>query len=127
MKFCTQCDNMYYIGIDEKDSNQLTYYCRNCKNTDNSIASEGACIIDTHSGNTSMEYSHNINEYTKMDPTLPRVYNIKCPNADCKTNEVDTKDYKFPEIIYMRYDNANMKYVYICTHCDTIWKTNEEI
>ena len=63
-----------------------------------------------------------INKYTKLDQTLPRVYNIPCPNKQCKTNE---KDYKNPaEIIYMRYDDANMKYTYICTTCDTKWTNN---
>ncbi len=127
MKFCTQCDNMYYIGINEKNTNELTYYCRNCKNTDNSIAMEGACIIDTHSKNTHMKYSYHINEYTKIDPTLPRVFNIKCPNADCNSNKKDSGEYTFPEVIYMRYDNTNMKYVYMCTICNNIWKTNEEV
>lgn len=126
MKFCTQCDNMYYIGINEKNTNELTYYCRNCKNIDNSISTEGVCIIDTHSQNTGMKYSYHINEYTKVDPTLPRVFNIKCPNADCDSNNT-SGEYKFPEIIYMRYDDTNMKYVYMCTKCDKVWKTNEEI
>ena len=30
------------------------------------------------------------------------------------------------EVIYLRYDNKNMKYIYICTLCDKIWKTNEQ-
>ena len=127
MKFCTQCDNMYYIGINEKNTNELTYYCRNCKNVDSSIAMEGACIIDTHSKNTDMKYSYHVNEYTKIDPTLPRVFNIKCPNQDCNSNSKSSNDYKFPEVIYMRYDDMNMKYVYMCTDCENIWKTNEEI
>ena len=29
MKFCSQCDNMYYIKTTSKDSNDLIYYCRN--------------------------------------------------------------------------------------------------
>ena len=26
------------------------------------------------------------------------------------------------EIIYIRYDDTNMKYVYLCCNCDTVWK-----
>ena len=51
----------------------------------------------------------------------------KDDKEDGKSNEVESSNYKFPEVIYVRYDNANMKYVYICTHCDSIWKTNEEL
>ena len=80
MKFCTQCDNMYYLAVDEEDINKLIYYCRNCKNVDNTIISEGSCIINTYSTkNNNMNFNHVINNYTKLDPTLPRMKNIKCP------------------------------------------------
>jgi aspartate carbamoyltransferase regulatory subunit len=67
------------------------------------------------------EFSHIINKYTKMDPTLPRINNILCPNAECKTNTEDVPR----EIIYIRYDNVNMKYVYLCSECDVVWKTED--
>ena len=28
------------------------------------------------------------------------------------------------EVIYIRYDDINVKYVYLCVHCDTMWKTD---
>ena len=31
-------------------------------------------------------YEHMVNEYTKLDPTLPRTTTIKCPNQECKSN-----------------------------------------
>jgi DNA-directed RNA polymerase subunit M/transcription elongation factor TFIIS len=48
---------------------------------------------------------------------------MRCPNITCKTtvNEVES-----PEIIYMRYDDENMKYLYICVECDAIWKTDDK-
>ncbi len=40
---------------------------------------------------------------------------------------VGNKDDKVQrEVIYLRYDDINMKYIYLCPHCDTIWKTAEE-
>ena len=36
--------------------------------------------------------------------------NIKCPVQDCLSN--NGKD---SEIIYYRYDNINMQYIYICS------------
>jgi DNA-directed RNA polymerase subunit M/transcription elongation factor TFIIS len=124
MKFCSQCDNMYYIKTTSKDSNDLIYYCRNCKYEDPMISTEGACIIDSHSQCNNIQFNQAINQYTKDDPTLPRVHNIKCPNAECESNK--SNDDSFPEVIYLRYDDANMKYVYICNSCDNIWKTNDE-
>lgn len=125
MKFCIQCDNMYYLGINEENTNELIYYCRNCKHVDNTLSSEGACILDTYNQNSELQINHIINKYTKSDPTLPRMNNMKCPNAECKSNK-DSND-KFPEVIYMRFDDANMKYVYICNECDFVWKTNTAV
>ena len=41
----------------------------------------------------------------------------------CPTN----KDGKPREIIYIRYDDSNMKYIYLCSDCDTVWQTNETV
>ena len=64
-----------------------------------------------------------INEYTKLDPTLPRTKNIKCPNEKCNDNG-ETKSTENNEIIYLRYDNDNMKYIYLCSNCNYSWKNN---
>jgi len=115
---------MYYIGIDSVDSNKLTYYCRNCGNIDDMINSEGLCVLNTQLKKGEQKFNHIINQYTKLDPTLPRINNVKCPNVNCKTNENSSK--KLAEVIYMRYDDNNLKYVYICVDCDTTWKTDDE-
>lgn len=130
MKFCSQCDNMYYIGISIEDSNKLNYYCRNCKHKDETIAEEGICVLNTQLRVGEQKFNHIINQYTKLDPTLPRIYNVKCPNMECKTNHgksEDGSDSKSEpnEVIYIRYDDDNLKYLYICVECDTTWKTNE--
>ena len=65
-----------------------------------------------------------INEYTKLDITLPRINYIKCPNESCTSNK-DDFDTDNREILYIRYDNVNMKYVYLCTHCDYNWTTEK--
>ena len=139
MKFCTVCDNMYYISIDEKDSNKLAYYCRNCGHIDDQITEEGVCILNTQLKKNTQKFNHIINEYTKMDPTLPRIYNVPCPNSQCPINLAKTKTKSIEssstdsstesnqEVIYIRYDDTNMKYLYICTTCDTVWKTDDTI
>lgn len=121
MKFCIKCDNMYYIKINEENENELTYYCRNCGHIDETIVEEGVSVLNTQLKNGGQSFKHIINQYTKLDPTLPRIYNIKCPNIACKTNSENIPT----EIIYMRYDDDNMKYLYICVTCDTIWKTDD--
>jgi len=113
---------MYYIGINEQNQNTLNYYCRNCGYVDSSNIDDNSCILRNNIKKGEQKYNHIINEYTKLDPTLPRVTNINCPNVNCNTNiEKDTK----AEIIYIRYDETNLKYLYLCPTCDTSWKTND--
>ena len=121
MHFCTNCSNMYYIRINSDDPNKLVYYCRNCGNEDKLLAIENVCVSKTQIKKNEQSFSHIINKYTKLDPTLPRINTILCPNADCATN----KDDKEREILYIRYDDTNMKYIYLCSECETVWKTNE--
>ena len=122
MHFCSNCKNMYYIKIDEDNPNSLLYYCRNCGNEDNLITEDNICVSKTQIKKGEKSFSHFINKYTKLDPTLPRVSNILCPNKDCPTN---TKN-EAREIIYIRYDDQNINYVYLCSTCDTTWKTEEQ-
>ena len=124
MKFCEVCQNMLYIALDAEDTNKLTYYCRHCGNVDTTITQEGHCVLQSQLKKGEQKFQHMINPYTKLDPTLPRIHSMKCPNESCKTN-VDEKSPP-AEVIYMRYDDKNMKYVYICVTCDTNWKTDDQ-
>lgn len=121
MHFCSVCQNMYYIRINSDDLNNLVYYCRNCGNEDKLLSVDNICVSKTNIKKSKTSFEHIVNQYTKLDPTLPRISNILCPNSECSTN---TKG-KEREIIYIRYDDVNMKYIYLCSECDTIWQTND--
>ena len=127
MKFCNECNNMLYIRLLKEDSNKLIYYCRNCGNSYDEINKDNICVLNTVITSKEKAYLQDINEYTKLDPTLPRTLNIKCPNQSCLSNEKsDLGELSKNEVIYLRYDDINLNYVYICTQCDTVWKTNEQ-
>ena len=123
MNFCTNCDNMYYIKLEEEECDKIVYYCRNCGNVDDKILDVNKCILEENINKTEDKYNVHINKYTKLDITLPRINSIKCPNSICETNSEEFDSQK-KEIIYIRYDNTSMKYLYLCSHCDFIWKTN---
>jgi DNA-directed RNA polymerase subunit M/transcription elongation factor TFIIS len=128
MHFCSNCDNMYYLKLASDEGNELIYYCRKCGNEETSIGNESVVVSTTNIKQKEQKFHHIINEYTKYDPTLPRISNIKCPNISCLSNkEKEDPEFKENEIIYMRYDTENMKYVYICSNCDTIWKNDKNI
>lgn len=126
MKFCEKCDNMYYVKISDNDENTLIYYCRKCGNEDSNITEDNMCVIKTNFKKKDTKYKHIINKYTKLDPTLPRIKNMECPNKECSSNSKDPKSKKEREIIYMRYDDNNIKYVYLCAVCDSVWTSNSQ-
>ena len=127
MHFCSNCENMLYIKIDQVNLNNLIYYCRKCGNNEN-IHEDNITILKTYYNDSNTnenvntdenEYIYSINKYTKYDITLPKSKNIKCPNPDCLSNKNGNK-----EVIYIRHDDDNMYYVYMCSICDKIWKSN---
>ncbi len=200
MHFCTNCDNAYYIRIGSgpedpatgaagaADATTLYHYCRNCGKEEK--INEAICVSKLQLKHKTQSYSNVINRYTKLDPTLPRINHIKCPNAACLSNppmnlmsagaaflrpsvggsagkkgavaaakkhkhardelvesgsdsdagaDADTSGAAAPpiismqqskqqvmrEIIYIRYDEVNMKYVYLCAVCETLWNTSQ--
>lgn len=135
MHFCIKCGNMYYIKIDDKE--ELMYNCRKCGHNNNELINEldNLCVSKTEiNKNSTVDYSNIINEYTKLDPTLPRINNINCPRADCPSNIAPKSDNESKgksvkpvekEIIYIRYDDRNMKYMYLCGVCDHYWNNNK--
>ena len=177
---------MYYLKISEKEGeeNDLIYYCRNCGQENRSIIAENVCVSETQLRRSEQKFTHMVNEYTKFDPTLPRINTIKCPNQECSSNTLAggggtikltpaqkekmkkrksllaaaaasattttttsaaaasatttttsaatasaTTEEKEEEreVIYLRYDDINMKYIYLCVYCDTIWKTDNQL
>lgn len=125
MHFCTECGNMYYIRLSEEDGKELVYYCRKCGNEDDDLSMDNLVVSKTNIISSDESFHHIINRYTKMDKTLPRITTIKCPNPECVCNQEGSG--VEPEIIYLRYDNTNLKFVYLCVHCDYTWKTGQTV
>jgi len=170
---------MYYIRLSEEDPNSIVYYCRNCGHENKNITLDSVTISRTNFKSSKQKYNSIINKYTKMDPTLPRINTIKCPNQACKSNQehehahahahaetprsraaraegskskasisaeaaavvpsvagVDVSveeqgggagagGHTGREIIYLRYDDVNMNFVYLCPVCDSVWNTTQ--
>lgn len=122
MHFCSKCDNMYYLRLSEAESNKLIHYCRNCGDEEIITNNESICISNSELIQNDQKYKYIINKYTKLDPSLPRTNTIKCPNQSCPSNSEESTR----EIIYVRYDDDNVKYIYICSTCDFSWKIDEQ-
>ena len=148
MHFCTDCGNMYYIRL--TDTNGIVYYCRNCGHEDDTITIDNIVVSQT-SLKTRSSHANMVNKYTKLDPTLPRISTIQCPNTECPCNRnhnptqfadratiVGNQEEEVAgqaqagqadadtvprEVIYLRYDDIQLKYIYLCAVCNTIWNT----
>ena len=127
MHFCAKCDNMYYIKLKESGDesehlNKLIYSCRQCNYEDKDLVVDKSliCVSKSYINKKQGNYKDIINEYTKLDPTLPQVKNVKCPNNDCDSNKEDKNTEA--KIVTIRYNDVDMKYMYLCCLCDNVWK-----
>ena len=66
--------------------------------------------------------------YIAEELTTPQFLNILDKISKIhKFNKSSTNTENKPrEIIYIRYDDTNMKYVYLCSTCDIVWKTEDK-
>ena len=101
-------------------------------NENKDLATNNICVSTTQISNNEKNYNHIINDYIKLDHTLPRIRTIRCPNKDCLSNikKKNSDEYEADkEVIYIRYDDINMKYIYMCAvvACNNIWTTNNKI
>ena len=125
--FCPTCK--YYLYLDQVDvesddttskkvEKTLRRICRNCgyQRQDQ----QGGLILEIDlKEKTSEGYKILMNEFTKNDPTLPHVNTIKCPNEACPSNTSG----KERDVIYIKYDAVNMKFLYICNVCPAHWRS----
>ena len=125
MKFCPICDYFLYLSAGE-DQNVLTLQCRQCGYNEllEPKSSEEALILETtfKSSGTSAGLGASgvtVNSYTLADPTLPHTQDLKCPNGPCESNSKPDKR----DVIYIKTDSAGLKFQYICTVCQTQWRT----
>lgn len=130
MKFCTNCHNMYYLQLNSENKPPiLQYICRYCQTIENmnmdDVEDKSILQIDYNNGGSKensdeMNIEFMINEFTKYDPTLPRIQEFPCPNDKCSSHQNNSTN--LPEIIYVRYNTTQMKYAFLCTVCDHHWK-----
>jgi DNA-directed RNA polymerase subunit M/transcription elongation factor TFIIS len=131
MKFCPKCEN--YLYLDTKKA-ELLRLCRTCGYSEPDT--EGGLVMETIVQERSSEgYKILLNEFTRQDPTLPHVSTLPCPNTNgyeekdaegnvkridaCLTNTGNAKR----DVIIIKYDNQNMKFIYICNVCGTQWRS----
>ena len=128
MKFCPVCNNIYYIQIDADSPNSIMHYCRNCGETDKSVASDSMVVssVSPQTG-TAADSSRTrpVSKYMVYDPTLPRMTDMLCPNDACSSNS-DKATSEDREILYICTNMQMMQYSYMCAKCDMVWKVKKD-
>jgi DNA-directed RNA polymerase subunit M/transcription elongation factor TFIIS len=103
MKFCPTCRYYLYMKTDggnDEARGKLTLMCHNCGYKEDNT--KGGLVMETDLEEKTAEgYKIMLNEFTRLDPTLPHTNMIKCPNPDCGSNKGAPRD-----IIYMKLCNV---------------------
>ena len=118
MKFCSVCDNMLYIDV--RDNGKMVWNCVYCMKPDDvanaSDTNSSIMVSSVDYKNEKAKYQHLMTPYIHHDPTIPHVSNIPCPNPECTRKKGDAQD-----VIFIKYDHDNLKYLYSCSHCKHFW------
>lgn len=120
MEFCNFCENMLYIKDKEDDKFDVKYYCKNC-NFEKPLSADNSStlIITNRCSENVVNMTNVINKNIIHDPTIPHIDNIQCPNKECtKPNE------KHNDVMYIKTDNINLRFVYYCVYCKKFWENN---
>ena len=128
--FCPDCGYILFLkkNKDKEDNvidiryspDSLLNYCKNC-NYDTEFKHENTVVFKKNYSDTYQVENKIQNDYLIYDPTLPRVYNIDCINENCVSNAPEEEEPVEKEIIFIKFDEDNMKYLYLCKHCKASW------
>lgn len=125
MRFCPACDYFLYLSVGA-DTSKLILQCRQCGFNEamEPASSKDALVLETTFQTTGTSAGLGasgvtVNSYTLSDPTLPHTQNLKCPNDSCKT----IQNPALRDVIYIKTDSSQLKFQYICTVCQTQWRT----
>lgn len=136
--FCDVCDNMMHarfrtkaddgaVDRDHQADNSSTMdmamelYCKNCGS--HRLMPDGHVISSRsiQSGDA-VDPMHFIHPHMKHDPSMPLSRDMECPNREsCPVYKNEGEQALEQSVMYAKYDHDNMRYVYMCTHCDTVF------
>jgi hypothetical protein len=116
IKLCSDCNNLMDFCLDI-DKNPL-YLCTRCNKKDVNFKLDDTII--KFNKELCLKEIINNNSFLHLDKTLPKLNNdnIKCINTECPT--INEKN----NITYIKYDEENIKFIYICNVCGQKWSND---
>jgi hypothetical protein len=122
-RFCGVCKNYMKLSnlkIEDERGNETLQTIRICSFCGNKENEKKGLVMETYLLEQASEsLLLQVNEYTKVDPRLPHLTTLKCPNAECPSRTGQEKS----DVVYKRYDGPNMKFLYMCNipGCGAKW------
>jgi hypothetical protein len=88
---------MLYVKSNEEK--KLVKYCKHCEFEKVETINSAIKISKTIYSEDDLLYNQHVNKYEKCDAPENK-----------------------KQVIYIKYDSKNMKYLYVCEHCGETWK-----
>ena len=111
-KMCPICKYALTIRVNDQS---LYLECKDCAYSEQT---KGGLVHETLVKETnSKSYEILVNEFTRQEPTLPYMKDLKCHNSNCPSN-LGSQEKK---VYYLKYNDIEMKYIYLCANCDQTW------
>ena len=117
MDFCDFCNNMLYVKHADDNAFEVVHYCKNCDFQKSLSEEQHTILMMKNRFNVETNWKQFTNPNIEFDPTIPHVDNIDCPNTECSAQTND--------VMYMKYDPVNIRYVYFCVHCKHFWRNEQ--
>ena len=104
--------------IQSNNDGTAMFKCHCCAHEEHDFTDTNICILKTSFEKKDATYHTYMQEHMLSDPMLPRSNIIHCLNKSC------SKDASAPSnVTYIKHDSVNMKYLYVCNHCQFRWTT----
>lgn len=122
MNFCETCGNMLYMNVRPGDDGVpvLSCACKSCGSSSELGAEKcSAALFTSDYSDDHLAYKQYMSPHISHDPTLPHADNIECINPDCSRQTEEPRD-----VIFVKYDRKNLKFLYHCCYCKEFWKSS---
>lgn len=121
MDFCQDCENLLVLKFkgEENQEQKLQFCCNSCGFNKNATIDKSSYILKNDYNLQKVFIEEKNIKYITLDPTIPHISNIQCPNKKCKKEDENNND-----IAFIKINEEDMKYLYVCSYCHFKWTNN---
>lgn len=112
----------YYVIVNIED-NEIDVFIQNLKEN-NPIVFKSDDDTDIIVGKVDNNHNNNYAFSLNIEDEKKHKENLEILRQYIKKNEIQLSGIRVAnnDVIFIKYNHTNMKYLYMCTHCNTSWK-----